>query len=74
MAAEGLSEVVDLEGRQPPLLMMPDLAVFFKALNLNVHDDLAKNNHGAILKVSFFLNKISSTNEPFLIVNSRKLS
>ena len=54
MAAEGLSEVVDLEGRQPPLLMMPDLAVFFKALNLNVHDDLAKNNHGAILKVSFF--------------------
>jgi hypothetical protein len=51
MAAEGLSEVADLEGRQPPLLMMPDLAVFFKALSLNVHDDLAKNNHGAILKV-----------------------
>ncbi len=63
MASEGLSEVVDLEGRQPPLLMMPDLAVFFKALSLNVHDDLAKNNHGAILKVWSLKN--TSLNEPF---------
>ena len=34
-----------------PLMLMPDLAVFFKAFTLSLHDDLAKNNQGAIIQV-----------------------
>jgi hypothetical protein len=31
--------------------MMPDLAVFFKAFNLTIHDDMTKNSPGVVLQV-----------------------
>jgi hypothetical protein len=35
-----------------PTTMMPDLAVFFKAFNLTIHDDMTKNSPGVVLQVS----------------------